>query len=195
VARIIFIGPPGAGKGTQAERIRDHYGVAWVSTGDMFRAAVADGTPMGVAAKAHMDAGTLVPDDVVVGMTLERIGQPDCVNGVLLDGFPRTVAQAEALDAALRDAEGDAAIDVVVHLDVPDDLLVDRLAKRAELEGRADDNIETVRNRLAVYAAETAPVVDYYRAQGVLRTVDGVGDPDEVTGRIRDAIDSASKSG
>ena len=192
MARIIFIGPPGAGKGTQAERIRDHYGVAWVSTGDMFRAAVADGTPMGLAAKEHMDAGTLVPDDVVVGMTLERLAQPDCAPGVLLDGFPRTVAQAEALDAALAGDAGGAPIDVVVHLDVPDELLVERLAKRAELEGRADDNAATVRNRLAVYAAETAPVVEYYRAAGVLRTVDGVGDLDTVTERIRTAIDSAT---
>lgn len=188
MARIIFIGPPGAGKGTQAERIRDHYGVAWVSTGDMFRAAVAEGTPMGLAAKEHMDAGTLVPDDVVVGMTLERLAQPDCASGVLLDGFPRTVAQADALDIALDDAP----IDVVVHLDVPDAVLVERLAKRADVEGRADDNIETVRNRLAVYAEETAPVVDYYRAKGVLRSVDGVGDVDTITERIRAAIDSAT---
>lgn len=180
--RIIFIGPPGAGKGTQAERIRDRYDVAWISTGDMFRDAIATRTPMGERAKTFVEAGDLVPDDVVVGMVMERLDRPDCAEGFLLDGFPRTVQQARALDEAL----GDDAIDRVILLDVPNEVLVERLAGRARDEGRIDDSEETVRNRLAVYEEETAPVVDYYRQRpGLVADVDGIGSVDEVTRRIQ----------
>lgn len=145
--KMIFIGPPGAGKGTQAAKIGETHGIAWISTGDMFREAIAEGTELGKEAKSYMEAGDLVPDEVVVGMALARISQPDCEAGLLLDGFPRTVPQADALDTAL----GEDGIDLVLHLEVDEDELVDRLVKRAEQEGRTDDTPDTIRNRLAVY--------------------------------------------
>lgn len=182
--RIIFIGPPGAGKGTQAGRIRDRYGIAWISTGGMFREAISAGTPMGEKACKYVETGELVPDDVVVGLVIERLQRPDCARGFLLDGFPRTVVQAKALDEALADPIG-----MVIVLEVPKPLLVERLAKRAEVEGRADDSSETVRNRLLIYEEETAPVVDYYRnTPGLVVDVDGVGTMDEVAERINSAL-------
>ncbi|MFN8106149.1 MAG: adenylate kinase [Acidimicrobiia bacterium] len=188
--RIIFIGPPGAGKGTQAARIKDCYSIPWISTGDMFRDAIRDGTPMGVQAKSYVDSGGLVPDEIVVGLTLERLAQSDCEKGFLLDGFPRTVVQAEALHDALSKGSGD--IDLVVHLMVDENELVGRLLERGRIEGRADDTEETIRHRLGVYKAETAPVVGYYRQMGICADVDGHGDLDAVFARISDAIDGAN---
>lgn len=187
--RIIFIGPPGAGKGTQAARIKDSYSIPWISTGDMFRDAIRNGTPMGVQAKSYVDSGGLVPDEIVVGITLERLAQPDCDKGFLLDGFPRTVVQAEALEEALTQRGG--GIDLVVHIMVDEDDLVSRLLERGRIEGRTDDTEETIRHRLAVYADETEPVVGYYRSIGICADVDGSGDVDTVFSRISEAIDSS----
>ncbi|MCC7077472.1 MAG: adenylate kinase [Acidimicrobiia bacterium] len=184
--RIIFIGPPGAGKGTQAARIRDRYGIPWISTGDMLREAIAAQTPTGEKARTCVEAGDLVPDDVVVSLVMERLTRPDCADGFLLDGFPRTVAQAEALDTA----SGNGPIDSVILLEVPSETLFERLAGRARDEGRADDTETTIRNRLLVYEKETAPVVDYYRKKrGLVVTVDGVGAVDEVTARLQAVLD------
>lgn len=187
--RIIFIGPPGAGKGTQAARIKDNYSIPWISTGDMFRDAIRGGTPMGVQAKSYVDSGGLVPDEIVVGLTLERLAQPDCDKGFLLDGFPRTVVQADALHNALSGGGGD--IDLVVHLMVDEDELVQRLLERGRIEGRADDTEETIKHRLSVYKAETEPVVGYYRQAGICADVDGSGSLDEVFARISEAIDGS----
>ncbi|MBX7159007.1 MAG: adenylate kinase [Acidimicrobiia bacterium] len=186
--RIIFIGPPGAGKGTQAARIKDSYSIPWISTGDMFRDAIRGGTPMGLQAKAYVDSGALVPDEIVVGLTLERLAQPDCDKGFLLDGFPRTVVQADALHHELEERGG--GIDLVVHLMVDEDELVERLLERGRIEGRADDTEATIRHRLEVYDEETRPVVGYYRRAGICADVDGSGDLDTVFARISDAIDS-----
>lgn len=188
--RIIFIGPPGAGKGTQAARIKDSYSIPWISTGDMFRDAIRNGTPMGKQAKAYVDSGALVPDDIVVGLTLERLSQPDCDKGFLLDGFPRTEIQADALHKALDVVGSD--IDLVVHLMVEEDELVQRLLERGRVEGRTDDTEDTIRHRLAVYKDETEPVVGYYRDAGICADVDGRGDFDAVFARISDAIDAAA---
>ncbi len=183
--RLILIGPPGAGKGTQAVQLQEVFAIPWIATGDMFRAAIKNGTPMGLEAKKYVEDGRLVPDDVVVGVTLERLGEDDCGDGFLLDGFPRTVVQAAALDDAL----GEQGIDVVLHIDVPSDLLFERLAGRAQVEGRADDDADTVRHRIDVYEKETAPVVEYYRRTGVLETVNGVGSVEEVFRRLTAAVE------
>ena len=183
--RLVFIGPPGAGKGTQAELLQNHHGIAWVSTGDMFRAAIKKQTPMGVQAKKYVESGSLVPDEVVVGLVLERLQEPDCQQGYLLDGFPRTVAQAQELDDAL----GDAGVNSVVHLAVTDDVLIERIAGRAKQEGRADDSKKTLKNRLNIYHKETSPVVEYYRKAGRIVDVDGVGSIEDVQRKIVAAID------
>ncbi len=185
MTRIVFIGPPGAGKGTQAQAIKDHYGIVWVATGEIFRDAIKSGSQMGSEARNYVDSGGLVPDDVVVGIVLERLNQPDCEYGFLLDGFPRTVAQAEALDAA----DSGHAVDVVIHLQVPHDMLIERVAGRAKSQGRADDSELMVEHRLDVFAHETAPVVAYYAGRGLLETVDGVGPIQTVTKRIISAVD------
>jgi adenylate kinase len=184
--RLVLFGPPGAGKGTQAVRIAEHYGIPHISTGDIFRANVKGDTELGREAKSYMDRGELVPDEVVNNMVADRLGQADCGNGFLLDGYPRTVAQAETLDAFLE-SDG-TPLDAVVSLEVPEDELFERLLKRAEEEGREDDTPEVVRNRLKVYTAETAPLESWYRERGVLRPVDGVGAVDEVTARVREAL-------
>lgn len=202
--RMIFIGPPGAGKGTQAARLVDTYGIPHVSTGDMLRAAVKAGTEMGKMAQELMSAGKLVADDVIVGIVRDRLKEPDAAKGVLLDGFPRTVPQAEALDQMLKD-EG-IALDAVVLLEVPDDLIVHRIVGRrsdpetgaiyhlefnpppaevaARVVQRKDDTEEAVRTRLSAYHAQTAPIIPFYEAKGLVKTVDGVGAPDDVTARI-----------
>jgi adenylate kinase len=208
--RLVLLGPPGAGKGTQAERIKAKYGIAHLSTGDMLREAVAAGTDVGRRAKAIMDAGKLVPDDVINALVAERITQADCVRGFVLDGFPRTVVQAEALDRMLT--ERDLALDAVLELAVDDDALVERISgrfacarcgagyhdrfKQPQVEGvcdvcggrefvrRPDDNAETVRARLDAYHAQTAPLLPYYRDHGLLITVDGMAEMDEVTAEI-----------
>ena len=191
--RLVLLGAPGSGKGTQATRLREHLQVPHISTGELLRAAVAAGSALGLQAKAVMEAGNLVSDDIVLGMLEERFLKPDTGNGFILDGYPRNLAQARALDALL-DRIGQPA-DVAVQLDVATDLLVDRLSGRAKLEGRADDSPDAVRKRLAVYSEQTAPVVDFYRNQGKLACVQGEGGMDEVFVRILEAINPTSDVG
>ena len=206
--RMILVGPPGAGKGTQAARLVDKYGIPHISSGDMLRAAVKAGTALGVTADGYMKAGQLVPDDVVIGMILERIAEPDCAKGFMLDGFPRTIPQAEALDAAL--AEAGVAIDVVLLFEVPDALIVERGVGRRNdpitgriyhikfdpppaevndrLVHRKDDHEEAINQRLRYYHDWTAPIMPFYEGKGLLRRVDGVGTPDEVSARVTAAL-------
>ncbi len=191
--RLVLLGAPGSGKGTQATRLREHLQVPHISTGELLRAAVAAGTALGLQAKAVMESGGLVSDDIVLGMLEERLLQPDTGNGFILDGYPRNLAQARALDGLL--ARIKQPVDIAVQLDVSNELLVERLSGRAHVEGRADDSPEAVRNRLAVYAEQTAPVVDYYRNQGKLACVQGVGTVDEVFIRILEAISPTSDVG
>lgn len=179
--RILFLGPPGAGKGTQATMLARAIGVPHISTGVMLRQNVADGTELGLKAQAIMAAGDLVPDDLVVAMVDDRLGQDDAACGFLLDGFPRTLAQAEALDAVI----GEGAIELAVLLETDEEELVTRLLQRAVDEGREDDNEDTIRNRLQVYREETEPLVGYYPDHGVsVLRVDGLGSIDEVFARI-----------
>ncbi|BAU85463.1 adenylate kinase [Streptomyces laurentii] len=212
--RIVLVGPPGAGKGTQAAFLAKNLDIPHISTGDLFRANISQGTELGLKAKAFMDAGDLVPDEVTIGMAKDRMEQPDAVNGFLLDGFPRNVAQAEALDEALK-AE-DMQLDAVLDLEVPEDEVVKRIAGRricrndsahvfhvtynapktegvcdvcgGELFQREDDSEETVRRRLEVYHKQTEPIIDYYRAQGLVATISALGKVDEVTARAMEAL-------
>ena len=183
--RIILLGPPGAGKGTQSTRIVERYGIPQLSTGDMLRAAVVTGTPVGLEAKAIMERGDLVPDAVVVGIVADRIEETDARSGFILDGFPRTVAQASALDAMLADK--DLRLDAVLEFKVDEDALVGRIAKRAAETAargepvRKDDTPEVFRTRLEAYRAQTAPLSDYYRRTGLLQTLDGMAPIDMVT--------------
>jgi adenylate kinase len=182
--RLVLLGPPGAGKGTQAERLVKQHGIVQLSTGDMLRAATKAGTEVGQRAKVIMDRGDLVPDDVMVDIIAERIGRPDAAKGFILDGFPRTVAQAEALDRLLK-GRG-LSLDRVIEIAVDEAMLKDRIENRAKETGgaRADDNAATLHNRIAVYRSQTAPVVDYYRQKGALSTVSGMGTMDEVSAAI-----------
>ena len=186
--RVILLGPPGAGKGTQAQRLVAKYGIVQLSTGDMLRAAVAAGTPVGLRAKHIMERGELVPDDVVVAIIAERISRPDAARGFVLDGFPRTVPQAQALDRLLVDRG--LKLDGVIELKVDEDMLLARIQKRvAEMTARgeklrADDNPEVLKGRLAAYRAQTAPLAGYYDAKGQLKPVDGMAPIDEVTAAI-----------
>jgi adenylate kinase len=191
--RLVLLGAPGSGKGTQATRLREHLQVPHISTGELLRAAVTAGTPLGLQAKAVMESGSLVSDDIVLGMLEERLLKADTANGFVLDGYPRNLAQARALDSLL--ARIKQPVDLAVQLDVDQNLLVERLSGRAHVEGRADDTPEAVRNRLMVYAEQTAPVVDYYRNQGKLACVHGVGAMDEVFTRIVEAIKPTSDVG
>ena len=189
--RMVFLGPPGCGKGTQAKLLARRLGVPAISTGDMLREAVRQGTPLGLRAKAIMEAGELVPDDVVIGLIRERIAAPDALGGFLLDGFPRTIEQAKELERLL---EGNgAALDVVINLLVPEKTLIERMLGRASQEGRSDDRPETVAERLRVYREKTAPLVDHYRAAGLLADVEGSGDIPQVAERIDQAIAAAKR--
>jgi adenylate kinase len=206
---IVFLGPPGAGKGTQAKILIERYGIPQVSTGDMLREHRAKGTELGKKAQEYMDKGQLVPDEIILGMVKDRLSQPDCQKGFILDGFPRTVAQAEALDKLL--SEMGKKLDFALALIVPDDLLVERLTGRrtckncgmmyhikykppkvegkcdvcgGELYQRPDDNEETVRNRLKVYHEQTAPLIEYYKNKGILREIDGSKSIEEITQQI-----------
>ena len=218
--RLILLGPPGAGKGTQAQRLVDGLGLVQLSTGDMLRAAASAGTSVGLRAKAIMDEGRLVPDEVVVGIISERLDQPDVRRGFILDGFPRTLAQADALDALLR--EKGMPLDGVIVLEVDDEALVERVSGRftcavcgavyhdrtkptavagvcdrcgsTEFRRRADDNAETMRTRLDAYYRETAPLVDYYRGRGRLRTVEGMADVEAVSRQIDAVLAEVAKT-
>lgn len=189
--KMIFLGPPGAGKGTQAARIEAAYEIPQLSTGDMLRAAVAAGTETGRQAKDIMARGDLVPDDVVVGIISERIQAADCANGFILDGSPRNVSQARALDGVL--VEKGVNLDAVIELAVDPEILIARILKRAQESAdgpRDDDTEEALQHRLRVYEEQTAPVADFYAEKGILRTLDGMQEIDEVTQQIRSALDA-----
>jgi adenylate kinase len=188
--RIVLLGAPGSGKGTQAARLKAQLGVAHISTGDLLRAQVAAGTPLGRQAKAVMESGKLVSDEIVLGMLEERLAQADAQQGFILDGYPRNLAQADALDGLLKRLG--KPLDVAVQLDVDSELLVARLAGRAQAEGRKDDNPDTVRERLRVYEQQTAPLIGFYRGRGELVAVDGVGELDAVYARIVAAVGAAT---
>ncbi|MFB8419096.1 adenylate kinase [Streptomyces albidoflavus] len=217
--RIVLVGPPGAGKGTQAAFLAKNLSIPHISTGDLFRANISQGTELGKQAKSYMDAGNLVPDEVTIGMAEDRMGQADAENGFLLDGFPRNVSQAKALDESLK-AQG-VALDAVLDLEVPEDEVVKRIAGRricrndsshvfhveyskpetegvcdvcgGELYQRADDKEETVRKRLEVYHNETEPIIDHYKAQGLVVTISALGKVDEVTARAMAALGAGQK--
>ena len=184
--RLVVLGPPGAGKGTQAVKLAEQFACADVATGDIFRANVAEGTELGRAAQEYMDRGDLVPDEVVIAMVMERLAERDCEAGFLLDGFPRTVAQAEALDRRL--AGLGTPLEAALSFDVTEEELLRRLAGRAAAQHRADDAEQTIRHRLEVFAIKTRPLIDYYRHRRLLTMVDGVGRVEDVTTRILDGL-------
>jgi adenylate kinase len=192
--RLILLGPPGAGKGTQAQRLVARHGIVQLSTGDMLRAAAAAGSDVGRRAKAIMDRGDLVPDDVMIEIIADRLDQPDCARGFILDGFPRTVGQAQALTDLLR--RKGLELDAVIEIAVDEEVLRSRITGRAKETGgaRADDTEETLRKRIAVYRQQTAPVAEFYRGKGVLTTVDGMRPVDEVAAAIENHLLAATGS-
>lgn len=185
--RIILMGPPGAGKGTQAKVIANHFGIPAISTGDIFRANVAGQTPLGVDAQRYMDAGEYVPDEITNAMVRDRLAQPDAEPGFLLDGYPRTLAQVEELDGMLAQGQ---AIDAAVVLTADAEELISRLLQRAQVEGRADDTEEVIRRRQEVYTEQTAPLIEVYSERGLVIEIDGMGEIDAVTHRIFDALEA-----
>ena len=185
--RLLILGPPGAGKGTQASRIAERFGVPAISTGDIFRANIKGGTELGKKVQDILAAGQYVPDEVTNEIVADRLTHEDAQGGFLLDGYPRTLAQVEALDGML--APAGHGLDAVLELSVPTDEVVDRLLKRAQVEGRADDTEEVIRERMAVYTRETQPLSDTYAARGLLRKVDGTGDMDQVFARLEGALE------
>lgn len=184
--RIIFLGPPGSGKGTQAKLLADRLGVPAISTGEILRAAVREGTPLGLQAKAVMEAGELVPDDLMIALVSERLSAEDAKRGFILDGFPRTVDQAEALERLLTG--NGTPLSAVLNLSVPEAVLVDRMHGRSTAEGRADDRPETIRERLRVYRQKTEPLAGFYRGRKLLTDVDGMGDISKIADRIDQAL-------
>ena len=185
----MILGPQGAGKGTQAKRIADEYGIAHVATGDMFRSAISNGSELGKEVAPILAAGRLVPDELTIALIRERLGQDDAAGGFVLDGFPRNPAQAEALDAMLHELGRD--LDVILELQVPEDVLRERMAKRAHREGRVDDTPEVIDRRLAIYRAETEPLLESYRATGNLVGIHGDRPVDEVFAEIQKTLDEA----
>ncbi|MGH8213639.1 MAG: adenylate kinase [Rhodanobacteraceae bacterium] len=190
--RIVLLGAPGSGKGTQAARLKAELAIAHISTGDLLRAAVKAGTPLGLRAKAVMDAGQLVSDEIVLAMLEERLAQPDTHAGFILDGYPRNLAQADALDRLLKRIG--QPLDAVLKLNVPDADILKRTEIRFKAEGRADDDSDTVRRRLQIYAEQTAPVADYYAQRGLLAEVDGVGAIEEIFARLSTALNTRSSA-
>ena len=191
--RLVVLGPPGAGKGTQAVRLADHFACADVATGDIFRANVAEGTDLGRAAQEYMDRGDLVPDELVIAMVMERLAESDCDAGFVLDGFPRTVNQAEALDRRLGDLG--VPLHAVLCFEADEEELLRRLAGRAAAQHRADDAEQTIRHRLEVFAIKTRPLIDYYAHRGLLVTVDAIGPIEVVTKRILAALEGNRRPG
>jgi len=185
--RLVMLGPPGAGKGTQAVRLATHFRCGHVSTGDIFREHVANETPLGRTAQGYMDAGDLVPDEVVIAMVTERLAERDCFKGFVLDGFPRTVGQAEALDEWLESAG--SPLDAALFFEIDEEELFRRLAGRSAALHRSDDREQTIRHRLEVFAAKTRPLVDHYKRRGLLLPVDSIGHVEEVTKRILDGLE------
>jgi len=190
--RLILMGPPGAGKGTQARFVADHFGVPAISTGDIFRANVTQGTPLGVEAKRFMDAGEYVPDEVTNLMVRNRIDEDDAAPGFLLDGYPRTLAQVTELDGMIEFTGH--RLDAVVVLTVDSEELVQRLIQRAQTDGRADDTEDVIRRRQEIYLEQTEPLIGVYRERGILVEVDGMGEVDDVTSRIFAALDEIPQS-
>lgn len=185
---LILLGPPGCGKGTQGSLLADRLGIPRVATGDLLRAAVRGGTPLGLKAKQFMDQGLLVPDDVIIGLIEEVLSSPEAAQGVIMDGFPRTVAQAEAVDALLE--QKGKSVDCVLGFEVPDEELVSRLLGRASQEGRSDDAPEAIKKRLQVFRDETAPLIEYYRKKEILVGIDAVGSIETIAERVGGAVEA-----
>jgi adenylate kinase len=190
--RLIIMGPPGAGKGTQAKFIAEHFKIPAISTGDIFRANVSEGTELGVEAKRFMDAGDYVPDEVTNLMVRNRIDESDAANGFLLDGYPRTLAQVEELDGMIKFTGHQ--LDAVVCLTVDQDEIVSRLLQRAQVEGRADDTEDVIRRRQEVYLEQTEPLIEVYQQRGIVVEVDGMGEVNDVTNRVFEALDVVPES-
>jgi adenylate kinase len=190
---VVFFGPPGSGKGTQASSLAERAGIPQLSTGDMLRRAVVEGSPLGKQAKAIMDRGELLPDEIIIGLMKDRIAAPDCRDGFILDGFPRTIAQAEALEKLFR--ESGRKVDAVLNLRVDEREVTERMSGRAAAEGRSDDKPQTIRERLRVYREKTEPLISWFEKRGLLVHIDGTGSVDEVSRRIDESLASVRAGG